>query len=167
MVLAFRNYSMMFMKLLPISIAVITSIYSGLAYTKVESPTNSEHKRDKMEVIKVVGTRLEKPLTEISGSAVVITAADIESLVATELSDLFRNEPGVSVTGSAGTPQNITIRGITGNRILMIKDGVRMADGYGASDINDSVGRFNFDLDDVNLSRWPRDPHPHSSAREP
>ncbi|MBL4816529.1 MAG: TonB-dependent receptor, partial [Shewanella sp.] len=137
------------MKLLPISIAVITSIYSGLAYTKVESPTNSEHKRDKMEVIKVVGTRLEKPLTEISGSAVVITAADIESLVATELSDLFRNEPGVSVTGSAGTPQNITIRGITGNRILMIKDGVRMADGYGASDINDSVGRFNFDLDDV------------------
>ena len=149
MVLAFRNYSMMFMKLLPISIAVITSIYSGLSYAKVESPTKSEHKKDQLEVIKVIGTRLEKPLTEISGSAVVITAADIENLVATELSDLFRNEPGVSVTGSAGTPQNITIRGITGNRILMIKDGVRMADGYGASDINDSVGRFNFDLDDV------------------
>ncbi|AQS36713.1 hypothetical protein Sps_01547 [Shewanella psychrophila] len=149
MVLAFLNHSMMFMKLLPISVAVITCIYSGLSFSEVEPSTKVEQKKDKMEVIKIVGTRLEKPLTEISGSAVVITAADIENLVATELSDLFRNEPGVSVTGSAGTPQNITIRGVTGNRILMIKDGVRMADGYGASDINDSVGRFNFDLDDV------------------
>ncbi|BAJ02635.1 TonB-dependent hemoglobin/transferrin/lactoferrin family receptor [Shewanella violacea] len=137
------------MKLLPISVAIITSIYSGLSHSEVKTSTGFEQKNSKIEVIKVIGTRLEKPLNEISGSAVVITAEDIENLVASELSDLFRNEPGVSVTGSAGTPQNITIRGITGNRILMIKDGVRMADGYGASDINDSVGRFNFDLDDV------------------
>jgi iron complex outermembrane receptor protein len=137
------------MKLLLIPITIITCIYSSLSYSEVESSTGFSGENNKIEVIKVVGTRLDKTLTEISGSAIVITAEDIENLVATEMSDLFRNEPGVSVTGSAGTSQNITIRGVSGNRILMIKDGVRMADGYGASDINDSVGRFNFDLDDV------------------
>lgn len=62
---------------------------------------------------------------------------------------MFKNEPGVSVTGSAGRPQNITIRGIGGNRVLIIKDGVRVSDGFGANDLNDKVGRFSFDLDDV------------------
>ena len=146
---AIITYSMIYMKLFNISVAVIIVTCSGSAWSNDELSVNEQHKNSKIEVIKVVGSRLEKSLTDISGSAVVITSQDIENLVATELSDLFRNEPGVSVTGSAGSPQNITIRGVSGNRILMIKDGVRMADGYGASDINDSVGRFNFDLDDV------------------
>jgi len=74
---------------------------------------------------------------------------DLDRQVATELTDVFKNEPGVSVTGSAGRPQNIIIRGMGGNRVLIIKDGVRVSDGFGADDLNDKVGRFSFDLDDV------------------
>ena len=70
-------------------------------------------------------------------------------MIATQLSDLFRTEPGVSITGYSGRPQNITIRGMAGNRVLVLKDGTRLADGFGADDINDYVGRFHFDLDEV------------------
>ncbi|WP_111872974.1 TonB-dependent hemoglobin/transferrin/lactoferrin family receptor [Aeromonas bivalvium] len=101
------------------------------------------------ETIMVKGQRVEQKLSDVSGSITVITEEDLERQVATELTDVFKNEPGVSVTGSAGRPQNIIIRGMGGNRVLIIKDGVRVSDGFGADDLNDKVGRFSFDLDDV------------------
>jgi iron complex outermembrane recepter protein len=101
------------------------------------------------ETIVVKGQRIEQKLSDVSGSITVITEEDLDRQVATELTDLFKNEPGVSVTGSAGRPQNIIIRGMGGNRVLIIKDGVRVSDGFGADDLNDKVGRFSFDLDDV------------------
>lgn len=101
------------------------------------------------ETIIVKGQRVEQKLSDISGSITVITEEDLERQIATELTDVFKNEPGVSVTGSAGRPQNISIRGIGGNRVLIVKDGVRVSDGFGADDLNDKVGRFSFDLDDV------------------
>ncbi|MGY3870192.1 TonB-dependent hemoglobin/transferrin/lactoferrin family receptor [Aeromonas crassostreae] len=101
------------------------------------------------ETIMVKGQRIEQKLSDVSGSITVITEEELDRQVATELTDVFKNEPGVSVTGSAGRPQNIIIRGMGGNRVLIIKDGVRVSDGFGADDLNDKVGRFSFDLDDV------------------
>ncbi|WP_281705488.1 TonB-dependent hemoglobin/transferrin/lactoferrin family receptor [Aeromonas taiwanensis] len=101
------------------------------------------------ETIVVKGQRIEQKLSDVAGSITVITEEDLERQVATELTDVFKNEPGVSVTGSAGRPQNIIVRGMGGNRVLIIKDGVRVSDGFGADDLNDKVGRFSFDLDDV------------------
>lgn len=101
------------------------------------------------ETIVVKGQRVEQKLSDISGAITVITEEDLDRQIATELTDVFKNEPGISVTGSAGRPQNISIRGIGGNRVLIIKDGVRVSDGFGADDLNDKVGRFSFDLDDV------------------
>lgn len=75
------------------------------------------------ETIVVKGQRVEQKLSDISGAITVITEEDLDRQVATELTDVFKNEPGVSVTGSAGRPQNISIRGIGGNRVLIIKDG--------------------------------------------
>ena len=50
----------------------------------------------------VQGQRVEQKLSDISGSITVITEEDLERQIATELTDVFKNEPGVSVTGSAG-----------------------------------------------------------------
>ena len=85
------------------------------------------------ETIVVKGQRIEQKLSEVSGSITVITEEDLDRQVATELTDVFKNEPGVSVTGSAGRPQNILIRGMGGNRVLIIKDGVRVSDAGMAS----------------------------------
>lgn len=104
---------------------------------------------EKMTTVVVTATRIEQPLSETNGSVAVITSEDIAREGSTELYDVLSHEPGVSVSGGAGRPQTITIRGMSGNRIAVIKDGVKVADGYGASDLNDVAGHNSFDLGDV------------------
>ncbi|KAK0361205.1 hypothetical protein LTR94_024289, partial [Friedmanniomyces endolithicus] len=92
------------------------------------------------------------------GTISVITDAQIEAMLATDIKDLIRFEPGVSVPTSparfsaalsgAGRDGNsgFTIRGMGGNRVLIVQDGVRVPDGFafGAQ----SVGRGGYnDLD--------------------
>lgn len=135
------------MRLTPICFAILVNF--GLLPLSVSATQKASINKDDIEVIKVRGTQIEKPLAELTGSVAIVSQRDIRRSVATQMSDLFRREPGISVTGNSGTSQNISIRGMSGNRILMIQDGTRIADGYGAADINDLVGRFNFNLEDV------------------
>ncbi|HCH52465.1 MAG TPA: ligand-gated channel protein [Aeromonas sp.] len=123
-------------------------LLSGTALA-ASDPAGTDPEPRAHETIVVKGQRIEQKLSDASGSITVITEEELDRQVATELTDVFKNEPGVSVTGSAGRPQNIIIRGMGGNRVLIIKDGVRVSDGFGADDLNDKVGRFSFDLDDV------------------
>ena len=123
-------------------------LLSGTALA-ASDPAGTDPEPRAHETIVVKGQRIEQKLSDVSGSITVITEDELDRQVATELTDVFKNEPGVSVTGSAGRPQNIIIRGMGGNRVLIIKDGVRVSDGFGADDLNDKVGRFSFDLDDV------------------
>ncbi|MET4683194.1 TonB-dependent hemoglobin/transferrin/lactoferrin family receptor [Brevundimonas faecalis] len=108
--------------------------------------------------ITVVGTRTERRVDEVPASVSVITAETIETNLVTDIKDLIRFEPGVSVPTSparfsaalsgAGRDGNsgFTIRGMGGNRVLIVQDGVRVPDGFafGAQ----AVGRGGYnDLD--------------------
>ena len=108
--------------------------------------------------ITVVGTRTQRRVDDVPASISVITAETIETNLVTDIKDLIRFEPGVSVPTSparfsaalsgAGRDGNsgFTIRGIGGNRVLIIQDGVRVPDGFafGAQ----AVGRGGYnDLD--------------------
>jgi len=108
--------------------------------------------------VSVLATRTEIRVDESPATVTVITAEQIEAELATDIKDLIRFEPGVSVvsqparfgaalgtTGRAGN-EGFTIRGMGGDRVLMIVDGVRVPDGFvfGAQ----SVGRGGYaDLD--------------------
>ncbi|MGL1956033.1 MAG: TonB-dependent hemoglobin/transferrin/lactoferrin family receptor [Colwellia sp.] len=106
-----------------------------------------EAKVDDLEVIVVSGSRTEKPLKDIAGSISVITAAEIEKNSVSDMNQLFKYDPSVYVTGSTGGAQNIIVRGMGGDRVLMIKDGMRMNEGYGANGANDFVGRGYIETD--------------------
>jgi len=95
----------------------------------------------------VSGTRTQKQLKDVAGSISVITSDDIENQVIDDMNQLFKYDPSVQVTGSAGGAQNFVVRGMGGDRILMIKDGIRMNEGYGADGLNDIVGRGFIDTD--------------------
>ena len=86
-----------------------------------------------MEIIVVSGSRTEKALKDVAGSISVISQEDIEKQVISDMSQLFKYDPSVQVTGQVGKAQNITVRGMGGDRVLMIKDGMRMNEGYGAN----------------------------------
>jgi hemoglobin/transferrin/lactoferrin receptor protein len=108
--------------------------------------------------VTVLATRTETRPDEAPATVTVFSDRDIEAMLATDIKDLVRFEPGVSVVsqparfgaalGTAGRAGNegFTIRGIGGDRVLMIVDGVRSPDGFvfGAQ----SVGRGGYaDLD--------------------
>ena len=129
------------MKLSPLSAAVLSVLAANLVHAESEV----YH----FEEVVITANKIEQPLSEVAGSVAVITGKDLEQKGATELYDAIKSEPGVSVTGGAGRPQNITIRGMTGNRILIVKDGIKSADGFGANDINDKIGRNSFDMSNL------------------
>lgn len=104
-----------------------------------------------VEGVTVLVTRNATQVDEAPATVSVITAAQIEANLYTDIKDLVRFEPGVSVVsqparfgaalGTAGRAGNegFTIRGLGGDRVLMVIDGVRTPDGFvfGAQ----SVGR--------------------------
>ncbi|MGX1589360.1 TonB-dependent hemoglobin/transferrin/lactoferrin family receptor [Brevundimonas diminuta] len=130
----------------------------------IAAPAIEDHAIDLNEPVRVapvtvVGTRTERRVDEVPASVSVITAEAIETNLATDIKDLIRFEPGVSIPTSptrfsaalsgAGRDGNssFTIRGMGGNRVLIVQDGVRVPDGFafGAQ----SVGRGGYN--DLNL----------------
>jgi len=97
---------------------------------------------ERFSAITVTATRLPLDIADAPATVSVITADEIDDQIATDIKDLVRFEPGVSVrraparfgaalgtTGRAGN-EGFTIRGIGGNRTLMLVDGVRVPDGF-------------------------------------
>ncbi len=79
----------------------------------------------------VTATRTEKELSEVASSVTVIEAEDIERKGHRDIADLVRYEPGVLVTGSGRFGlDGFNIRGIGGDRILTLIDGVPVADEF-------------------------------------
>ena len=85
-----------------------------------------------LETITVVGSRTERPLKEIAATIDVIDSDRIEQELARDIADLVRFEPGVTVsgTGSRYGLSGFNIRGIGGNRVLTLVDGVRVAEEF-------------------------------------
>ncbi|MBL4802524.1 MAG: TonB-dependent hemoglobin/transferrin/lactoferrin family receptor [Emcibacter sp.] len=126
-----------------ISLLVTTTFLSTPSFGMAEEAVTS----DDMNEIIVVSSKVNRKLEDVIGNVSVITGEDIQNQMITNLSQMFRKEPGVTVTGGSGQAQNILVRGMGGDRVLMIKDGMRMNEGYGADGLNDIVGRGFIDTD--------------------
>jgi len=111
-----------------------------------------------LDPITVLATRTATRIDEAPATVTVITAREIDQNLYTDIKDLVRFEPGVSVPsqparfgaalGSTGRDGNagFTIRGLGGDRVLIVVDGVRTPDGYAFGP--QSVGRGGYsDLD--------------------
>ena len=109
---------------------------------------------DNSDAITVTATRLPQPVEEVPAIVTVISDEKIADDLASDVRDLIRFEPGVSVrrspsrfsaalssTGRGGN-ESFNIRGIEGNRVLIQVDGIRVPDGFsfGAQ----SAGRGDF-----------------------
>lgn len=84
-----------------------------------------------LETVTVVGKRPE-PLQSAAAAVSVVSAAQIEALVAFDVADVLRREPGVSMPrdpqrfGTTG----VTVRGLGGNRVHIETDGVPGPKGF-------------------------------------
>lgn len=119
--------------------------------------------------IVVTATRTERHQFEVSVVTTVISDEDIEANLVTDIKDLIRFEPGISVptspsrfsaalsaTGRDGN-SGFNIRGMGGNRVLFQVDGVRVPDGFSFGP--NAFGRGDYvDLDLLNSVEIVRGP---------
>lgn len=83
------------------------------------------------EQISVTASRTERDINEIASSVTVIDSEEMDKMVATDIRDLVRFEPGVVVEGGGRFGlSGFNIRGINADRVLMLLDGVPLADEF-------------------------------------
>lgn len=91
-----------------------------------------------LDPVTVTATRTAAPASRTAASVSIITDTDLEKQQAIDIKDALRYEPGVtvrrapyrpsSVTTAGGRDNNssINIRGLEGNRVLLMEDGIRL-----------------------------------------
>jgi hemoglobin/transferrin/lactoferrin receptor protein len=97
-----------------------------------------------IDQIVVVAHKDERSIREIAANVTVLSRADLNSELATSLADVFRYLPGVDYE-AAGTrfgTEGINIRGIGGNRVAILVDGVPLADQFDSGSFSNATRDF-------------------------
>jgi hemoglobin/transferrin/lactoferrin receptor protein len=109
---------------------------------------------DMLDEVTVTATRLESRIGDVPATVSSYSSERINTLLAQDIKDLIRFEPGVSVrssparftaaSSSLGRDSNsgFNVRGLEGNRVLIQVDGVRTPDAYSFG--GQSVGRGDY-----------------------
>ncbi|MDM7861137.1 TonB-dependent hemoglobin/transferrin/lactoferrin family receptor [Alteromonas sp. ASW11-36] len=84
-----------------------------------------------VETIVITATRSAREINEIAANITSIDAERVDAIAASDIRDLLRYEPGVTVEGSGRYGiSDINIRGINGDRVLILLDGIPVADEF-------------------------------------
>lgn len=123
---------------------LLIALTSTLAYGQDQLPTEPE----RIEQVTITATRLPRTIDDIAGTVTLIPAERLEREMANDLDDVVRFQPGVTMdSATRGGNQGFSIRGIGGNRVLTVIDGVRSSDIYAAGPA--SYGKDSFEIDNL------------------
>lgn len=110
-----------------------------------ETPDSEEEAGSElMDQIVVVAHKDERSIREIAANVTVLSRADLNSELATSVSDVFRYVPGVDYE-AAGTrfgTEGINIRGIGGNRVAILVDGIPLPDQFDTGSFSNATRDF-------------------------
>ena len=100
-------------------------------------PVGAQEITDDMLKITVTGTKSESTVKDYAGSVNVIDKDDYDKSPSVDIRNLLKDIPGVTTrkttrSGVRGTPgiSDVNIRGLDGDRILFLIDGIRLPDRY-------------------------------------
>jgi len=119
-----------------------TTALSGVALAQTppaqpsaQPSTTPQAQPTQLDAVTTAATRTKRPIDEVPGTVSVITTQDIDRDNMQDIRDVVRNEPGVSVGNqpARGGFTNYVIRGIGGNRVVIMSDGVRVPDFPGSN----------------------------------
>jgi hemoglobin/transferrin/lactoferrin receptor protein len=121
-----------------LSSSALTAVFWGHAVAQTQpaqtaqAPTTSAPTAQptQLDTVTTAATRTKRPIDAVPGTVSVITDREIDRDNRTNMRDLVRDEPGVSVGNQPGRGgfTNYVIRGIGGNRVLLMVDGMRVPD---------------------------------------
>ncbi len=120
--------------------------------TSVSTEEETKPRATQLDTVTSTATRNDATINDVAGTVSVITAEELERRNAVRMQDIIRYEPGVSAGNAPnrGGATNFTIRGIGGNRVLVLVDGLNTPD-FPGSNIGSpsSYTRDFFDLDSM------------------
>ncbi|KAF1043006.1 TonB-dependent hemoglobin/transferrin/lactoferrin family receptor [Xylophilus sp.] len=117
-----------------------------------DAPASPETSTAALAPVVVTATRRPTPAVSTPATVSVIDEAQMQENLVTDFQDLFRYEPGIAVKREPrgrGGEAGLEVRGIGGQRLGMLVDGVRLPGGYVASGAN--LGQLK--LDPLSLAR--------------
>ena len=79
-----------------------------------------------LDPINVTATRTAREIFRTPQPVLVMDSAAARRRAAYTVSDLFRLEPGVDITGTGSNQARLAIRGQRGQRILLLENGIRL-----------------------------------------
>lgn len=132
----------------PSMLFLLATLFLAIPIVVSGEPVGEIEVQPELDDIVVTATRLPRHLKDIAGTVSVITGEEIERQISSGLDDVVRYQPGISMdTAGRGGNQGFIIRGIGGNRVLTLIDGVRSSDIYSAGP--SSYGKDSFEVDDL------------------
>ena len=116
-------------------------LFAGVACATAPTLRAQEPEPTDAEEIVVVGARLPRATQDVAATVGVISNDDLVATLASRTSDIVRYTPGVSVTegGTRFGESDFTIRGLSGNRVLLLIDGIPVADQFAIGDFSNAT----------------------------
>lgn len=128
--------------------AQLRKLSLALACSLIAPSIAAQETHARAEEVIVTATLLPRSVDEIAGTVSVVGLEQIERQLIEDLNEVTRLQPGVTMdVASRGGNQGFAIRGIGGNRVLTVIDGVRSSDIYAAGP--SSYGKDAFEMDDL------------------
>lgn len=90
------------------------------------------------DTVVVTASKTAQRLGDVDGSIAVISEQDMQRNIVESVDDLFKYTPSVTVGNGSRGEKPINIRGITGNRVLTMVDGVKQAKNLSWGSLNSS-----------------------------
>lgn len=133
--------------LLAVSLSVHAQSQPGTS-TTTPTTSNTAAPGNELERVVVTATRTQRAITGVPNTVDHIDRARMDALLVRDLKELFRYEPGITVTQSVGRfgIGDIRIRGLGENRVLILTDGIPVSDAFSIGSFSNANRNF-VDLD--------------------
>lgn len=109
-----------------------------------QTAQNSAEQLRLPEQVVVVANKDERSVRDVAANVTVLSRSELNNALATSIADLFRYVPGIDYE-AAGTrfgTEGINIRGIGGNRVAILVDGVPLSDQFGSGSFANATRDF-------------------------
>ena len=126
------------------AVAITAGFFALVPGFSVADQPDDESPQQRIEQIVVVAHKDERSIREIAANVTVLSRADLTAELATSINDVFRYVPGVDYE-AAGTrfgTEGINIRGIGGNRVAIVVDGVPLSDHFDVGSFSNATRDF-------------------------
>jgi len=144
MALKMRSHLLLFEAPVAMFAAGVFLCGSEIAFAQSDDNVVDRSSGQTIDQIVVVAHKEGRSVREIAANVTVLSRADLSNTLATSLADVFRYLPGVDYE-AAGTrfgTEGINIRGIGGNRVAILVDGVPLSDQFDSGSFSNATRDF-------------------------